>query len=56
MQILPCSFFRTANCPQSLLSSENGPSEIERFFGRIKRCRRIATRDEKKPANFAGFL
>ena len=29
---------------------------IERFFGRIKRCRRIATRYEKKPANFAGFI
>lgn len=31
-------------------------NQIERFFGRIKRCRRIATRYEKKPANFAGFL
>ena len=29
---------------------------IERFFGRIKRCRRIATRYEKKPDNFAGFI
>lgn len=29
---------------------------IERFFGRIKRCRRIATSDEKKPANLAGFI
>lgn len=31
-------------------------NQIERFFGRIKRCRRIATRYEKKPANFAGFI
>lgn len=31
-------------------------NQIERFFGRIKRCRRIATRYEKKPANYAGFL
>ncbi|MGE3243564.1 MAG: IS5/IS1182 family transposase, partial [Pirellulales bacterium] len=30
---------------------------IERFFGRVKqRCRRIATRYEKKAANYAGFL
>ncbi|MEM7809388.1 MAG: transposase, partial [Planctomycetota bacterium] len=28
---------------------------IERFFGRIKRCRRVATRYEKKAANFAAF-
>jgi hypothetical protein len=31
-------------------------NQIERFFGRIKRCRRIATRYEKKAANFAGFI
>lgn len=29
---------------------------IERFFGRIKRYRRVATRYEKKPVNFAGFV
>lgn len=30
---------------------------IERFFGRIKNsCRRVATRYEKKAANFAGFV
>lgn len=29
---------------------------IERFFGRIKRYRRIATRYDKKPANFTGFV
>jgi transposase len=29
---------------------------IERFFGRIKRFRRVATRYEKKPANFTGFV
>ena len=29
---------------------------IERFFGRIKRCRRVATRNEKKAANFSGFI
>jgi len=28
----------------------------ERFFGRVKRCRRVATRYEKKPENFAGFV
>lgn len=28
---------------------------IERFFRRIKQCRRIATRYEKKAANFAAF-
>ena len=31
-------------------------NQIERFFGRIKRCRRIATRYEKKAVNFAGFI
>lgn len=31
-------------------------NQIERFFGRVKRCRRIATRYEKKPANYAGFF
>lgn len=29
---------------------------IERFFGRIKRFRRVATRYEKKAANFLGFV
>lgn len=31
-------------------------NQIERFFGRVKRCRRIATRYEKKPKNYAGFF
>jgi transposase len=31
-------------------------NQIERFFGRIKRYRRIATRFEKKAINFAGFI
>ena len=31
-------------------------NQIERFYGRIKRCRRVATRYEKKAANFAGFI
>ncbi|QDT57301.1 Transposase DDE domain protein [Caulifigura coniformis] len=29
---------------------------IERFFGRIKRFRRVATRYEKKAINFTGFV
>ena len=29
---------------------------IERFFGRIKIFRRVATRYDKKPFNFAGFV
>ena len=29
---------------------------IERFFCRIRRCRRAATRYEKKADNFAGFV
>lgn len=29
---------------------------IERFFRRIKQCRRIATRYEKKAANFLSFV
>ena len=29
---------------------------IERFFRRIKQCRRVATRYAKKAANFAAFL
>lgn len=29
---------------------------IERFFGELKRFRRIATRYDKEAANFAGFL
>ncbi len=29
---------------------------VERFVGRVKRCRRVATRYEKKAANFAGFV
>ena len=31
-------------------------NQIERFFGRIKRCRWVATRYEKKAANYAGFV
>ena len=33
-----------------------GRNKIERFFNRLKRCRRVATRYEKKPENFAGFV
>ncbi|MEM7807007.1 MAG: IS5/IS1182 family transposase, partial [Planctomycetota bacterium] len=29
---------------------------IERFFRRIKECRRVATRYEKKAINFASFV
>ncbi len=29
---------------------------IGRFFRRVKQCRRLATRYEKKAANFAGFV
>jgi transposase len=29
---------------------------IERFFGALKRFRRVATRYEKKPQNFLGFV
>lgn len=29
---------------------------IERFFGRIKQYRRVATRYDKKPANYLGFV
>lgn len=29
---------------------------IERFFGALKRFRRVATRYEKKPENFLGFV
>ena len=29
---------------------------IERFFRRIKQCRRVATRYEKKARNFAAFV
>ena len=29
---------------------------IERFFRRIKQCRRVATRYEKKAGNFAAFV
>lgn len=31
-------------------------NRIEWFFGRIKRCRRVATRYEKKVQDFAGFI
>jgi transposase len=31
-------------------------NEIERFFGRIKQYRRVATRYDKKAANFLGFV
>ena len=29
---------------------------IERFFRRIKQCRRVATRYEKKAVNYAAFV
>lgn len=31
-------------------------NQVERFFNRIKRCRRVATRYEKTVENFAGFI
>ncbi|MGL4465691.1 MAG: IS5/IS1182 family transposase, partial [Planctomycetia bacterium] len=30
--------------------------KVERLFGRLKQCRRIATRYEKTSCNFLGFL
>jgi len=29
---------------------------VERYFARIKQCRRVATRYDKKAANFLGFV
>lgn len=31
-------------------------NQVERFFNRIKQYRRVATRYEKTPENFAGFV
>lgn len=31
-------------------------NQVERFFNRIKQCRRVATRYEKTVENFAGFI
>ncbi len=31
-------------------------NHVEHFFGRIKQFRRVATRYEKTPGNFAGFI
>jgi putative transposase len=31
-------------------------NQVERFFNRIKQCRRVATRYEKNIENFAGFI
>jgi len=31
-------------------------NHVERFLGRIKQFRRVATRYEKTPENFAGFV
>ena len=31
-------------------------NQVERFFNRIKQCRRVATRYEKTTENFAGFV
>ena len=29
---------------------------VERFFGKIKQCRRIATRHDKAPANYLALI
>lgn len=31
-------------------------NQVERFFNRIKQCRRVATRYEKTVQNFSGFI
>ena len=31
-------------------------NQVERFFNRIKQCRRVATRYEKTVENFSGFI
>ena len=31
-------------------------NRVERFYNRIRRCRRVATRYEKKAENYAGFV
>jgi putative transposase len=42
--------------PRSPRDRDKNRNMIERVFGRIKRCRRVATRYEKKSAKFAGFI
>jgi transposase len=32
------------------------PDLIERFFNKIKQCRRVATRDDKLAANYLSFI
>ena len=46
---------RTVAIPydRHLYRERNG---VERFFGRIKQYRRVATRYDKKAANFLGFV
>jgi transposase len=35
---------------------DNGCMVVERFFNRIKQCRRIATRYDKLAANYLAFV
>ncbi|MCX7387318.1 MAG: transposase [Planctomycetales bacterium] len=46
---------RTRNkaCDNTRYKNRN---QVERFFNRIKQCRRVATRYEKTIANFASFV
>jgi transposase len=42
--------------PLELPGRYKSPNQIERFFGRIKQFRRVATHYEKTLQNFAGFI
>ena len=37
-------------------SGQSQPKKVERFFNKIKQCRRIATRYDKLAANYLAFI
>ena len=62
MRLLPefisgCFAERGSTSPQSqLIRPLSGTKLVERFFNKIKHCRRIATRYDKLAANYLAFV
>jgi hypothetical protein len=54
----PISSNQFASCSSARVGQGGGgaPLTVERFFNKIKQCRRVATRYDKLAANYLAFI
>lgn len=54
--MVDCRRDRRHTAKFALKRTEDDRNQVERFFNRIKQCRRIATRYDKLAANYLAFV